>query len=51
MINKCYVMQWGGGGWGVSNFPEKNVTKLCGSTLLALRGDGWVSNFLEKSVT
>ena len=27
-------------GVGVSHFPEKNVTKVYGSTLLALRGDG-----------
>ena len=37
-----------GGGW-VSAFPEKSVTKVHGSTLLALRGCG--SNSLEKSVT
>ena len=35
-------MQWG---WGVSNFPEKSITRLYGSTLLG------VSNLLEKSVT
>ena len=39
-----------GGGW-VSAFSEKSVTKMCGSTLLALRGGGWGSNSLEKSVT
>ena len=40
---KCYVMQWGGGGglrW--VKFPEKSVTNVYGSTLLALRGGGWV---------
>ena len=46
---KCYVMQEGVG--GVSAFPEKSVTKVYGSTLLALRGGGWGSNFREKSVT
>ena len=39
------------GGGGVSAFPEKSVTKVYGSTLLALRGGGWGSNFQEKSVT
>ena len=29
---------------------EKSVTKMYGSTLLALRGGGWGSNFQEKSV-
>ena len=38
------------GGGRVSDFPEKYVTKMYGSTLLALRGGGWVSNFQEKSV-
>ena len=45
---KCYVLQWG---YGVLYFPEKNVMRVYGSTLLALRGGGWVSNFKEKSVT
>ena len=40
----------GGGGGGVSAFTEKNVTKMYGSTLLALRGGGCGSNFQEKSV-
>ena len=31
-----------GGGW-VSAFPEKSVTKVYSSTLLALRGGGWRS--------
>ena len=35
-------------GWGVSNFPEKSVAKVHGSTLLALRAGGWVSNIHEK---
>ena len=38
------------GGW-VSAFPEESVTKVYGSTLLALRGGGWGSNYEEKSVT
>ena len=25
----------------MSNFPEKNITKVYGSMLLALRGGGW----------
>ena len=41
----CYVMQWGLGGGG-SNF-QKNVTKVYGSMLLALRGCGGVK-FSEK---
>ena len=32
----------------VSDFPEKSVTKMYGSTLLALQGGGWVSNFWGK---
>ena len=44
---KCYVTQLG---VGVSAFTEKSVTKMYGSTLLALRGGGWGSNFQEKSV-
>ena len=35
----------------LSAFPEKSVTKVYGSTLLVLRGGGWGSNSLEKSVT
>ena len=27
-------------GWEVSAFPEKNIMKVYGSTLLALRGGG-----------
>ena len=38
------------GGGRMSDFPEKSVTKMYGSTLLALRGGGWVSNFQNKSV-
>ena len=38
------------GGGRVSDFLGKSVTKMYGSTLLALRGGGWVSNFQEKSV-
>ena len=44
---KCYVTQLGVGG---VSFHEKSVTKMYGSTLLALRGGGWGSNFQEKSV-
>ena len=44
----CYVMQRG---WGGFDFPEKSVTKVYGSTVLALRGGGWVSNFQENSIT
>ena len=36
---------------GVSALPGKSVMKVYGSTLLALRGGGWGSNSLEKSVT
>ena len=36
------------GGGVVSAFTEKSVTKMYGSTLLALRGGGWGSNFQEK---
>ena len=46
---KCYVTQRGGCE-GVSAFTEKRITKVYGSTLLALRGGGWVSNIHEKSV-
>ena len=38
------------GGGAVSAFPEKSVTKVYSSTLLALRGGGWGSNVQEKSV-
>ena len=40
-----------GGGGGVSTFPGKSVTKVYGSTLVALRGGGWGSNIQTKSVT
>ena len=46
---KCYVTQMGVG--GVSSFQKNSVTKVKYSTLLALRGGGLGSNFLEKSVT
>ena len=39
------------GGGRVSDFPEKSVTKMYGSTLLGLRGGGRVSNVQEKSIT
>ena len=35
---------------GVSAFPEKNVTKVYGSTLLALRGDGWGGTSRKKEL-
>ena len=38
------------GGGKVSDFPEKSVTKMYGSTLLALRGGVGVK-FPEKSIT
>ena len=38
------------GGEGMSAFPEKNVTKVHGSTLLPLREGGWGSNFQEKTL-
>ena len=34
----------------MSAFPEKSITKVNGSTLLALREGGWGSIFQEKSV-
>ena len=38
-------------GGKVSAFPEKSVAKVYSSMLLELRGGGWGSNFLEKSIT
>ena len=35
----------------MSAVPEKSVTKVYGSTLLALLGGEWGSTFEEKSVT
>ena len=46
----CNAVVVGGGGW-LSAFPGKSVTKVYGSTLLALWGGGQGSNFQEKSVT
>ena len=40
-----------GGGGGVSAFTEKSVTKMYGSTLLALRGGGWGVKFPGKKCT
>ena len=45
---KCYEVEKGGG--RVSDFPEKNISKMYGSTLLALRGGRWVSNFQKESI-
>ena len=36
---------------GCQLFRGKSVTKVYGSTLLALQGGGWGSNFQTKSVT
>ena len=38
------------GGGMVSDFLEKSVTKMYGSTLLALRGGGCLSNFQKKAL-
>ena len=38
------------GGGRVSDFPEKGVAKMYGSTLIVLRGGGWVPNFQKKCV-
>ena len=46
-VYKCNAV----GGGRVSAFPEKSVTKVYSSMLLALRGSGWGSIFQEKSVT
>ena len=35
-------------GGRVSDIPKKSVTKRSASTLLVLRGGGWVSNFQKK---
>ena len=47
------VLLGGGGGRAEVKFPEKSVTKVYGSTLLALRGGvvgvRGVSNFREKT--
>ena len=45
---KCYVTQLG---VGVSDYPEKSVTKVYGSMLLVLRAGGLVSNIQENSFT
>ena len=45
---KCLCNAVGGG--RVSDYPEKCVTKMYGSTLLELRGGGWVSNFQKKTL-
>ena len=37
-------------GGRVSDFPGKSVTTMYGSTVLALRGGGWVSNFQKKAL-
>ena len=45
------VLRSADGGGGVSDFLGKSITKVYSSTLLALRGGGWGSNFQEKRVT
>ena len=35
---------------GGTDFHEKSVTKMYGSMLLALRGDGCLSNFQKKAL-
>ena len=39
------------GGGRVSDCAGESVTKMYSSTLLALRGGGWVSNLQKASVT
>ena len=57
MHNMCHqfgaiqVLRNADGGGGGSDFLEKSVTKVYCSMLLALRGDGWGSNFQKNSVT
>ena len=41
---KCYLTKWG---WGYGSV-QISGTKVHGPTLLALRGDGWVSNLQKK---
>ena len=45
VIRAIRVLTQMGVGGGVSTFPEKSVTKVLGSMLLALRWGGWGSNF------
>ena len=50
---KCYEDVWFNAisvtkGWMGVKFSEKYVMKMYGSTLLTLRGGGWVSNFQKK---
>ena len=42
-LRGCSSVMEHSGGWGVLDLPEKSVTKVYGSTLLALRGGWWVS--------
>ena len=51
MVGAIQVLRNAVGGGRVSDFPENSVTKMYGSTLLALRCGGWVSDFPENSVT
>ena len=41
---KCYIIQWGGWGWGVK-LPEKSVTKFNVITIMK----GWVGVKLKKN--
>ena len=38
------------GVWKGDKFPEKSITKMYSSTLLALRGGGWASHFQKKAL-
>ena len=49
--DKCYVTQWGGGGGGVSAFPEKTHYKDVRFNVISVTWC-WVGvKFPEKSVT
>ena len=48
LITVIQVLRNPVGGGSMSDFPKKSVTKMHGSTLLTLRGGGWVSNFQKK---
>ena len=51
LLGAIQVLRNAVGSGRVSDFPEKNVTKIYGSTLLALRGGGWGVDYQEKRVT
>ena len=50
LLGAIQVLRNAVGGWVDVSFLEKSVTKMCGSTLLALQGGGWGSIFQVKSV-